>query len=194
MFAYPIDYYKRRVVIRVNYRNNPGTGNQHYDWHGGQRLTAEQLSKSSGAKSTGFSFAADLPTMPPATVTPPTQDILPTVIPESTAELIETTASAKAGGFSLANLPKLDEIKGFVDRIGGIDGILTTVTKVQKVMSSVSQMAPLVKVLMGSFKKPSKSDDDDEVEWKPKRRKRRKPSSGSGAGNGRPRRRKPKRH
>lgn len=175
----------------MNYRNNPGTGNQHYDWHGRERLAAEQLSKSSGAKSTGFSFAADLPTMPPATVTPPTQDILPAVIPESTAELIETTATSKAGGFSLSNLPNLTEIKGFVDRIGGIDGILTTVTKVQKVMSSVSQMAPLVKVLMGSFKKPDKSDDD-EVEWKPKRRKRRKPASGTGAGNG-ARRRKPKR-
>ncbi|OBZ10888.1 MULTISPECIES: hypothetical protein [Bacillales] len=175
----------------MNYRNNPGTGNQHYDWHGGQRL-ADQPSKSSGAKSSGFSFAADLPTMPPAVSTPQAQDILPAVVPQSTTELIETTATPKAGGFSLANLANLGEIKGFVDRIGGIDGILTTVTKVQKVMSSVSQMAPLVKVLMGSFKK-DKSDDDDEVEWKPKRRKRRKPGSGSGSGNGKTRRRTPKR-
>ncbi|MDQ8733915.1 tyrosine protein kinase [Paenibacillus sp. LHD-38] len=173
----------------MNYRNNPGNGNQQYDWHGGQRLTQGPPSKSSGAKSSGFNFGGDLPTMPPASPSPQTQDILPAVIPESTAELIETTASSKAGGFSLASL---GEIKGYIDRIGGIDGILTTVTKVQKVMSSVSQMAPLVKVLMGSFSKKSSSDsDDDDGEWKPKRRKRRKPSSGS-SNNG-VRRRKPKR-
>lgn len=190
MFAYTINYYKRRVVIRVNYRNNPGTGNQQYDWQSGQRQAQGQPSKSFGAKSGGFSFGGDLPTMPPETSTPLTQDILPVVIPESTAELIETTAPAKAGGFSLANL---SDIKGFVDRIGGIDGILSTVTKVQKVMSSVSQMAPLVKVLMGSFKKSSSNsdDDDDDGEWKPKRRKRRKPSAGSGSGAAR--RRRPKR-
>lgn len=194
MFAYSIDCYKRRVVIRVNYRNNPGNGNQHYDWHGGQRLTESQPSKSSGMKSSGmkssgFNFGGDLPTMPPAAPSPLTQDILPAVLPEATTEVIDTTASSKAGGFSLASL---GEIKGFVDRIGGIDGILTTVTKVQKVVSSVSQMAPLVKVLMGSFSKKSSSDsDDDDGEWKPKRRKRRKPSSGS-SNNG-VRRRKPKR-
>jgi hypothetical protein len=166
-------------VIRVNYRNNPGTGNQQYDWHGSERLSQGQLSKSSGAKSSGFILGTDLPKMPPAADALATQDILPAVIPESTAQLTETTASAKAGGFSLASL---GEIKGFVDRIGGIDGILTTVTKVQKVMSSVSQMAPLVKVLMGSFGKKSSddSDDEDSSEWKPKRRKRRKTGSGSG--------------
>jgi len=177
-------------VIRVNYRNNPGTGNQQYDWQGDLRQPQGQPSKSFGAKSGGFSFGGDLPTMPPETSTPLTQDILPAVVlPESTAQLVETTAPAKAGGFSLANL---GDIKGFVDRIGGIDGILTTVQKVQKVVSSVSQMAPLVKVLMGSFKKSSSdSDDDDDGEWKPKRRKRRKPSAGSGSGAGR--RRRPKR-
>jgi hypothetical protein len=190
MFAYSINCYKRRVVIRVNYRNNPGTGNQQNDWHGGQRLAQDPFSKSSGAKSSGFNFGGNLPTMPPATQQ--AQDILPVVVPDSTAELIESTTSTKGSGFSLANL---GEIKGYIDRLGGIDGILTTVTKVQKVMSSVSQMAPLVEVLMGSFgkKSSSDSDDDDKDEWKPKRRKRRKPSSGSGSGkNTAIRRRKPK--
>lgn len=162
----------------MNYRNNPGTGNQQNDWHGGQRLAQEPFSKSSGAKSSGFSFGGNLPTMPPASQQ--AQDILPVVVPDTAAELIESTTSTKASGFSLANL---GEIKGYIDRLGGIDGILTTVTKVQKVMSSVSQMAPLVKVLMGSFGKKSKeSDDDDSDEWKPKRRKRRKPRAGSGSG------------
>lgn len=187
MFAYSIDYYKRRVVIRVNYRNNPGSGNQPYDWHGGHRNTQGQLSKSFGAKSSGFGFGGDLPTMPPAASMPQTQDMLPAVIPESTAQLIETTANPKAGGFSLANL---GELKGFVDRIGGIDGILSSVQKVQKVVSSVSQMAPLIKVLMGSFSKKSTATDDDEAgEWKPKRRKRRKPGTGSGTARRRTRKR-----
>ncbi|WP_138755886.1 hypothetical protein [Paenibacillus sinopodophylli] len=173
----------------MNYRNNPGTDNQQYDWHSGHRQAQAQPNKSSGAKSSGFSFGGDLPTMPPAAPEPPALDILPAVMQEAA---VETTASSKASGFSLASL---GEIKGFVDRIGGIDGILTTVTKVQKVMSSVSQMAPLVKVLMGSFSKKSDSSSEDEGdgEWKPKRRKRRKPSSGSGSSNNGIRRRKPKR-
>lgn len=91
--------------------------------------------------------------------------------------MVETTAPAKAGGFSM---PSLTEIKGFVDRIGGLDGILTTVGKVQKVVSSVSQMAPLVKVILGSFKKDSGSDAvDDSIEYVPKKRKRRKKPTNS---------------
>ncbi len=77
-------------------------------------------------------------------------------------------------------MPSLTEIKGFVDRIGGLDGILTTVGKVQKVVSSVSQMAPLVKVILGSFKKDSGSDAaDDDIEVVPKKRKRRRKPTGS---------------
>ncbi|CAM4342935.1 hypothetical protein L1N85_21910 [Paenibacillus alkaliterrae] len=177
----------------MNYRNNPGTGNHQYDWHGTNRQGHGQPGKSFGAKSGGFGFGGDLPTMPPAAPQYPAQDILPAVLPETASQVVETAANGKAGGFSLASL---GEIKGFVDRMGGIDGILTTVTKVQKVMSTVSQMAPLVKVLFGSFGKKSATvseDKDDDGEWKPKRRKRRKPSSGSGSGNGGTRRRMPKR-
>jgi hypothetical protein len=170
-------------VIRVNYGNSPGPGNQHqYGWHGAHRQGIQQPSKSFGAKSGGFGFGGDLPVMPPAGP-PQTQELLPSLFPDPTAAVSEiTTAPSKAGGFSLANL---NEIKGFVDRMGGIDGILSTVTKVQKVMASVSQMAPLVKVLMGSFGKKKSAtvseDDTDTGEWRPKRRKRRKspPSNGS---------------
>jgi|GEM_PF-1740927 len=86
------------------------------------------------------------------------------------------------GGFSL---DKLGELKGVVDRLGGIDGILNSVTKMQKVVSNLQQMAPLIKVLAGSFKKESKSSqksygDGDDIIVRPKRRKRRKPSGGKG--------------
>ncbi|MGM0882937.1 MAG: tyrosine protein kinase [Bacillota bacterium] len=174
------------------YRNNPGTGNHHYPPHGGHRPGQSQHNQSFGAKSGGFNFGGDLPTMVPIEPAAPTQELLPVSIAEtSTAELVETTAApaAKAGGFTL---PNLTEIKGFVDRMGGIDGIVSTVQKVQKVVSSVSQMAPLVKVLWGSFgKKSATVSEDDSDEWKPKRRKRRK--TGKSSGNGSGRRRKPKR-
>ncbi|PWV95300.1 hypothetical protein DFQ01_12812 [Paenibacillus cellulosilyticus] len=84
------------------------------------------------------------------------------------------------GGFSL---DKIGELKGVVDRLGGIDGILNSVGKMQKVVANFQQMAPLIKVLAGSFKKESKSSqklygDDDDIVVRPKRRKRRKPGGG----------------
>lgn len=175
------------------YRNNPGTGNHHYPPHGGHR-PGQSLNQSFSAKSGGFKFGGDLPTSVPIEPPAPTQELLPVTISESaTAELVETNAiaspAAKAGGFSL---PNLTEIKGFVDRIGGIDGIVSTVQKVQKVMTSVSQMAPLVKVIWGSFgKKSATVSEDDDDGGKPKRRKRRKAATSSGNGGGR--RRRPKR-
>jgi len=108
-----------------------------------------------------------------------------------TGELVENTDSSnKSSGFSL---PNLGEIKGFVDRLGGIDGILNGVTKVQKVVSSVSQMAPLIKVLLGSFSTKKKKEEDEIDEWKPRPRKRRKSGSGSTQKRRRPTNRKRKR-
>lgn len=113
---------------------------------------------------------------------PASPSLLPAIIPQN--QLVEAGPAQPKKGFSLANLgslANLNEIKGFVDRMGGLDGILTTVTKVQKVVGSITQMAPLVKVLMGSFGKKSISKSDDaSSEWKPKRRKRRKTGTGSG--------------
>ncbi|MCR2804530.1 tyrosine protein kinase [Paenibacillus soyae] len=111
--------------------------------------------------------------------TPASPSMLPAIVPP---QLPETPAKK---GFSLSNLTSmanLNEIKGFVDRMGGIDGILSTVTKVQKVVGSISQMAPMVKVLFGSFgKKSIAQDDENNVERKPaSRRKRRRTGTGSG--------------
>jgi hypothetical protein len=46
-----------------------------------------------------------------------------------------------------------NQIKGYVDRMGGIDGIIGTMTKVQKFMGTFRQMAPMLKVLFNSFGK-----------------------------------------
>ncbi|MFC5452198.1 aminotransferase [Paenibacillus aestuarii] len=81
-----------------------------------------------------------------------------------------------AGGSSnpLSGL-NMKQIAGFVDRMGGIEGILGTMGKVQKFMSSFQQMAPMFKVLFNSFTGKVKNTDDAEVA--PRRRKRRKKSS-----------------
>lgn len=82
----------------------------------------------------------------------------------------------------LSNLP-LKDIKGFIDRMGGIDGMLNMVTKMQKVIGTVQQAAPMLKLLMGSLV-PSKAKTTDAVHddikefAKRRKRRRRKKSSG----------------
>lgn len=69
--------------------------------------------------------------------------------------------SPASSGFSLASLAKyanVDEWKGLVDRFGGLDGILSTVTTVQKVISTVGQIAPMVKVFGSLGKGPKNAD------------------------------------
>ncbi|GFN33260.1 hypothetical protein PCURB6_35200 [Paenibacillus curdlanolyticus] len=114
----------------------------------------------------------------------------PNVVETALAPPVETAVTeivdtSKDKG-SLFSLEKLGELKGVVDRLGGIDGILSNVTKVQKIVANVQQMAPLIKVLLGSFKKENKSaqasvEDGDEPIIRRRRRKRRKSNTGKGA-------------
>ncbi|MGG4218107.1 tyrosine protein kinase [Paenibacillus jamilae] len=92
-------------------------------------------------------------------------------------------APAKGGLLGgLGNLGNLNDIKGFIDRMGGIDGIVATVGKVQKIMSSVQQFAPMAKLIMGSlpaFNKNASKNSPTEVaqeldEYTPPRRRRKK--------------------
>lgn len=88
---------------------------------------------------------------------------------------VETPASSS--GFSLANL---GELKGMIDRFGGIDGIVNGIGKMQKVVGGFQQMAPMMKLVMGILpfgkgKKSSSLADKDYEEYSPPRsRKRRK--------------------
>ncbi|MFD0695728.1 aminotransferase [Paenibacillus sp. GCM10027628] len=69
------------------------------------------------------------------------------------------------------------QIQGFVERMGGIDGILGTMGKVQKFMASFQQMAPMMKVLFNSIGKGKVKSSDTELEdLIPRKRKRRKKS------------------
>ncbi len=123
------------------------------------------------------------------------QQIIP--LPESDGNLptvIEPAKSDSKGGFNLAT--SLNDLKGVVDRLGGIDGIVTTMGKVQKVVGSITQMAPLIKVLATSFggKKGASvlAADDDDDDDRPKRRKRKRKGTAkkSGPTPGGPRKRK----
>lgn len=77
------------------------------------------------------------------------------------------------GGSSTFNI---GQIKQIIDRLGGIEGIMDTVTKVQRMVQSVQQAAPLVKALMGTL---LKKKDGDSLEVSPRRRKRRKRRTGT---------------
>ncbi|MDU5144621.1 MAG: oligopeptidase [Paenibacillus dendritiformis] len=87
------------------------------------------------------------------------------------------------GNFSMGDL------KSMIDRLGGVDGIVETMGKVQKIMSSVQQIMPVAKMFMGTLlpgkgggKKLSTADDGD-YEAAPRRRRRYSggsPRSGSG--------------
>lgn len=82
----------------------------------------------------------------------------------------QAAASEPKKGFSL------DNIKGMFDRMGGVDGIVATMGQAQKVMQSVSQFAPMAKLLMGSFlSKKGNNDAEEVIDNRPRRRRKRKP-------------------
>lgn len=66
------------------------------------------------------------------------------------------------------------DIKGFVDRMGGIEGIMGALTKVQKTMQTFQQMAPMLKLLIPKGKAAATSLDDDDVYYRRRRRRRRR--------------------
>ncbi|WP_052702827.1 hypothetical protein [Paenibacillus beijingensis] len=134
----------------------------------------------------GGDFFGEQPTVPLGAPQYTQASALPVQLPEPAAAPVEVVAaeSTKSGGLSL---PNLTELKGLVDRMGGIDGILSTMTKVQKVVGNVQQMAPFVKMMFSAFgkgggAKAATTQTTDDTEWKPRRRKkRRRPSTARGA-------------
>ncbi|OXM13952.1 hypothetical protein [Paenibacillus herberti] len=118
----------------------------------------------------------------------PTSSPAPSIGPLATLPAV-AEKSTKSG--SLFSLDKLSDLKGIVDRIGGLDGIIGTMTKAQKVIGGVQQMAPLIKLMMGSFGKKDADDsklvDLEDDEWTPPKKrkstkKKRRTSSGGGGG------------
>ncbi|WP_284642071.1 hypothetical protein [Paenibacillus silviterrae] len=96
-----------------------------------------------------------------------------------------------SGGGSGLNI---NQIKQFVDKMGGIEGIMTRMQQAQKMISMFQQMAPMAKLLFGSIAKggsvKSESTDYDLDGLAPTgRRRRRRKRRGTGPVRGRRRRR-----
>lgn len=106
-----------------------------------------------------------------------------------------TPAAPSSSASNLLSNFSMNDIKGFIDRMGGVEGILNTVGKVQKFAQTFSQFAPMVKLLIPKLG-ASKSDDadDDDYGYRPRRRRRRRRSGGGrrSYGGSQPRRRRPR--
>lgn len=76
----------------------------------------------------------------------------------------------------LGNLP-IKDISAFVNRMGGIDGIMSMLNKVNAMFKSVQQMTPMIKLLMGSFSKAKTADAAPPALRRRRRRRRRSTSS-----------------
>ncbi|WP_051217401.1 hypothetical protein [Paenibacillus assamensis] len=115
----------------------------------------------------------------PAPITPPTTEVIPYQAPEAAvtpAAPADTTTPSKKSNFNIG------DIKGFIDRMGGIDGLVSTMQKVQKVVQGFQQIAPVAKLLVGSFasgKSKNKDEDSEEMFYTPpkKRPKKRPPAN-----------------
>lgn len=99
--------------------------------------------------------------------TPPDSPVTPIAAPTPAAP-----APASKSKFNL------NDIKGALDRMGGIDGLISQMGKVQKVMQSVQEIVPVAKMLVGSFGsgKKKKRDEDDELFYDPRPKRKRRPS------------------
>lgn len=99
------------------------------------------------------------------------------VLPQSIVPTTPAATPAKPGGIGKFSF---QDIKGIVDRMGGIDGLLANVGKVQKLMATMQQMAPMLRLLIGKGAATAGADGSDGVKRPRKRRRRGKARSRSG--------------
>jgi hypothetical protein len=86
--------------------------------------------------------------------------------------LTGATTGATSSASNLLNGLNLTQIKGFIDKMGGVEGIIGAMSKVQKFIGGFQQVAPMLKVLFNSISS-KKSRASSPV----RRRKRRKKSN-----------------
>lgn len=94
------------------------------------------------------------------------------------------------GGLNLSNL----DVKGIIEKMGGIDGLVANVGKAQKVIQGFQQLAPVMSLLTGVFGKKGKGSSSNAASTNIRKgsrsRKRRSSSSvKQGAGSRRHKRR-----
>lgn len=76
------------------------------------------------------------------------------------------------GGLNLSNL----DVKGIIEKMGGIDGLVANAGKVQKVMQGFQQLAPMVSLLTGVFGKKGSAASANSINsnssgYRPRRRR-----------------------
>ncbi len=100
--------------------------------------------------------------------------------PDTTEEIDVPTGSAINPGSFSSLLGNIGGIRQWIDRMGGIDGVLANVSKMQKLMGTIQQMAPMMKMLMsgwGAAKANAINKNNnlaEELTRMPRRRRRRK--------------------
>jgi hypothetical protein len=78
-----------------------------------------------------------------------------------------TPASPASSGFNLG------QIKDLIDRMGGIEGVMANVTKVQSFIKNMQQMAPMFKLLLNSFgSKAATTNVNSKLDGLPRPRRR----------------------
>jgi hypothetical protein len=96
-----------------------------------------------------------------------------------------TTSAGGGGSGNLLGNFNFAQLKTIVDRMGGIDGIIGTMSKVQKIVGQFQQMAPMLKLLFGSFGGKAATKADLE-RLSPQPRRRVKKRAGPARKGGRP--------
>jgi hypothetical protein len=81
---------------------------------------------------------------------------------------------AKSSTGLLGNF-NMEQVKQFIDRMGGIEGIVNTLTRVQKLVQSVQQITPMLKLLLP--KAGATTAAEEEEEWDDISPRRRRPRS-----------------
>jgi hypothetical protein len=106
-------------------------------------------------------------------------------------QVYQTNAPSIGGGSGFGGMGNFNikDIKGIIDRMGGIEGVMATMNKVQKLVSTIQQMQPMIKLVMGSFLKKADNDDKDIAPRRRRKRARRRSPSGKRPSANRPRRR-----
>jgi hypothetical protein len=96
----------------------------------------------------------------------------PGVNPYNSYNPFASTAVVTAPSTSLGSSFNISQIKGIIDRMGGIDGLMGHVSRIQKVIQSFQQMSPMLKLLMSSFGSKAKTASDWDGLASPNKRRR----------------------
>lgn len=172
--SYPYD-----VQLRNFSGGGFGGAPQGGDFFGGGFGGAQQGGGIFGGGAGGFpqggGFFGDEPMYPGLGGNPYSQQIRPGGgLPATTS----SSSGAAGGAGGLLGGFNFNQIKTFVERMGGIDGIIGTMSKVQKMVTSFQQMAPMLKLMFGAFG-PKAATKNTGVGRSPAARRRRSSSSSS---------------